>query len=229
LGDVSVREIMVPRNDIISVPVDATLDQVLHAMVEHQHSRMPVYEEKPERIVGLLHYKDLIPVWEERREAIRAGRPGRPFRIRRLLRKHLVVPETKPVGQMLTEFQQGRSHMAMVVDEYGTIAGLVTVEDVLEQIVGPIRDEYDEKNLAHAGTTEAGEVELDGATRIRDMESEYGIEIPAEAGFETLAGFLLYRLGYIPRAGEHVEFGGRRYTVLKMERNRIARVRVERL
>jgi CBS domain containing-hemolysin-like protein len=212
--------------------VDATLDQVLHAMIEFQHSRLPVYEAKPEQIVGLLHYKDLLPVWEERREAIRVGRPSRAFRIRRLLRKHLVVPETKPVGQMLAEFQQGRSHMAMVVDEFGTIAGLLTVEDVLEQVVGPIQDEYDEKSAGTAvGSSgpESSEVELDGATRIRDLETEYGIDIPAEAGFETLAGFLLYRLGYIPHAGEHVEYDARRYTVLDMERNRIARVRVERI
>jgi len=229
LSEIFVREIMVPRNDIISVSAEATLDQVLHTMIEHQHSRLPVYEEKPEQIIGLLHYKDLLPVWEERREAIRVGRPSRAFRIRRLLRKHLVVPETKPVGQLLAEFQQGHSHMAMVVDEFGTIVGLVTVEDVLEQIVGPIQDEYDEKTEAQAGPSEAGEVELDGATRIRDLETEHGIEIPAEAGFETLAGFLLYRLGYIPHAGEHVEFGGRRYTVLDMDRNRIARVRIERV
>jgi CBS domain containing-hemolysin-like protein len=231
LSELSVREIMVPRNDIVSVSVEATLDEVLHAMIEHQHSRLPVYEDKPEQIVGLLHYKDLLPVWEERREAIRVGRPSRAFRIPRLLRKHLVVPETKPVGQMLAEFQQGRSHMAMVVDEFGTIAGLLTVEDVLEQIVGPIQDEYDEKSQAHTGGpagAEPSEVSLDGATRIRDLETEYGIDIPAEAGFETLAGFLLYRLGYIPHAGEYVDYGGRRYTVLEMERNRIARVRIER-
>jgi CBS domain containing-hemolysin-like protein len=228
LSSLSVREIMVPRNDIVSVPLDATLDQVLHAMIEHQHSRLPVYDEKPEQIVGLLHYKDLLPVWEERREAIRVGRPSRAFRIRRLLRKHLVVPETKPVAQMLAEFQEGRSHMAMVVDEFGTIVGMITVEDVLEQIVGPIHDEYDEKSQA-LPALEATEVELDGATRIRDLETEYSIVIPAEAGFETLAGFLLYRLGYIPHAGEHLEYSGRRYTVLEMERNRIARVRIERL
>jgi CBS domain containing-hemolysin-like protein len=231
LSELSVREIMVSRNDIVSVSIEATLDEVLHAMIEHQHSRLPVYQDKPEQIVGLLHYKDLLPVWEERREAIRAGRPSRAFRIRRLLRKHVVVPETKPVGQMLTEFQQGRSHMAMVVDEFGTIAGLLTVEDVLEQIVGPIQDEYDEQSQAHPGAPAGGEpseVELDGATRIRDLETEYGIDIPAEAGFETLAGFLLYRLGYIPHAGEYVDYGGRRYIVLEMERNRIARVRIER-
>ena len=229
LSELYVREIMVPRNDIISVSADATLDQVLHAMIEHQHSRLPVYEEKPEQIIGLLHYKDLLPVWEERRESIRMGRPSRAFRIRRLLRRHLVVPETKPVGQMLAEFQQGRSHMAMVVDEFGTIVGLVTVEDVLEQVVGPIQDEYDENAQPSAGAKETGDVEIDGATRIRDLETEYGIEIPTEAGFETLAGFLLYRLGYIPHVGEHVDQDNRRYTVLEMDRNRIARVRIERL
>ncbi len=145
----------------------------------------------------------------------------------RLLRPHLVVPETKPLSQMLEEFRQGRSHMAMVVDEFGTIAGMLTVEDVLEQLVGRIEDEHDEKLARPAAET--GLVELDGATRIRELESEFGIEIPADGGFETLAGFLLFRLGEIPQVGESVEYGGRRYTVLEMERNRIARVRIEKL
>jgi CBS domain containing-hemolysin-like protein len=226
-GSLLVREIMVPRNDVVSMPVSATLEEVLRIMIEHRHSRLPVYEEKPERIIGILNYKDLLPVWQERREAIRTGRPSRSFRVRRLLRKHLVVPETKPVIQMLQEFQQGRSHMAMVVDEFGTIAGLVTVEDVLEQIVGAIRDEYDEQALPRGAATD--EMELDGATRIRELENEYGIELPADAGFETVAGFLLYRLGAIPGVGQSVEHDGRRFTVIEMERNRIARVRIEKV
>ena len=228
LRDLLVREIMVPRREIISVPSDATLDQILQVMIEHRHSRVPVYEETPEKIVGLLHYKDLLPLWQERREARRLNRRGRDFQIRRLLRKHVVVPETKPVTQLLGEFQQGRSHMAMVVDEFGTIVGLVTVEDVLEQVVGPIRDESDEKSQALPGP-ERNEIELDGTTRIRDLESEYGIQIPTDAGFETLAGYLLFRLGAIPQPGQKVEADGRRYTVLQMDRNRIARVRIERL
>jgi putative hemolysin len=227
LSNISVREVMVPRNDIVSVPVDATLDQVLHTMLEHHHSRMPVYEGTPEKIAGILHYKDLLPVWEERREAIRSGRPSRAFRVGRLLRKHMVVPETKPLSQMLEEFRQARSHMALVVDEFGTIAGMLTVKDVLRQVVGRIEDEHVEKTVARL--PEADEVELDGATRIRDLESEFGVEIPTDGGFETLAGFLLYRLGEIPHEGESVEYQGRRYTVLAMERNRIARVRIEKL
>jgi CBS domain containing-hemolysin-like protein len=128
---------------------------------------------------------------------------------------------------MFGEFRHGRSHMAMVVDEFGTIAGLVTVEDVLEQIVGPITDEHDERTGRPAATRD--EMELDGATRIRELESDLGFEFPAEGGFETLAGFLLFQLGEIPRPGRAIEYAGRRYTVLQMDRNRIARVRIEKL
>src|SRR5476649_1292915 len=125
----------------------------------------------------------------------------------------MVVPETKPVSQMLEQFRHERSHMALVVDEFGTIVGLLTVEDVLEQIVGSIEDEHDEK--MERQTMEAPDVELEGTTRIRDLESEYGLEIPADAGFETLAGFLLFRLGEIPLTGQSVEYDGRRYSVLQ--------------
>jgi len=227
LSQISVREVMVPRNDIASIPADATLDHVLHTMIEQRHSRLPVYQGTPEKIIGILHYKDLLPVWEERRQAIRSGSPSRAFRVTRLLRKHAVVPETKPLSQMLEEFRRGRSHMAMVVDEFGTIVGMLTVKDVLGQVVGRIEDEHVEKTAPR--WLETAEVELDGATRIRDLESDLGVEIPSEAGFETLAGFLLYRLGEIPSVGEAFEYQGRRYTVAAMDRNRIARVRIEKL
>jgi putative hemolysin len=227
LGRLSVREIMVPRNAIISIPVDATLEQVLDTLSRHRHSRLPVYEERPEKIIGVVHFKDLLPIWDERLVSAREGRTPRRFVLRRLMRKPLFVPETKPLMQMLDDFKSGKSHMAMVVDEFGTIVGLLTVEDVLEQIVGNIEDEHDEKIERPA--PEAAEVEVDGATKIRDLETEYGIEIPADAGFETLAGFLLYRMGEIPRVGQQLEYQGRRYTVVEMERNRIARVRIEKM
>jgi CBS domain containing-hemolysin-like protein len=227
LSAISVREIMVPRNDIVSIGADATLDEVLRVLINAQHSRLPVYEGASQKIIGILHYKDLLPVWEERRSAIRSSQPSRSFRIRRLIRPHMVVPETKPVSQMLEQFRHERSHMALVVDEFGTIVGLLTVEDVLEQIVGSIEDEHDERTERR--TIETHDVELEGTTRIRDLESEYGIEIPTDAGFETLAGFLLFRLGQIPDVGQSVEYDGRRYKVLEMDRNRIAKVRVEKL
>lgn len=227
LGAISVREIMVPRRDVVAIEARASLDEVLETMTREQHSRLPVYDQQPEKIIGILHYKDLLPVWQDRRQAIGSGRPSRSFRIVRLLRPHLVVPETKPVPQMLEEFRRGHSHMAMVVDEFGTIVGMLTVEDVLEQVVGRIEDEHDDKG--RRPLVEADELELDGASRIRDLETEFGIELPADEGFETLAGFLLFRLGEIPKPGQAVEHAGRRFTVLEMERNRIARVRIEKL
>jgi len=226
LSGIAVREVMVPRNAMVAIPADATLDQVLETMIRRRHSRLPIYEGALERIIGILHYKDLLPVWEERRQAIRSGRPSRAFRIGRLARKHVVVPETKPLSRMLDEFRQSRTHMAMVVDEFGTITGLITVKDVLEQVVGRIEDEHIKPGPRSA---ETDELELDGATRILDLESEFGVEIPTEAGFETLAGFLLYKMGKIPQVGDSLDYDGRRFTVAAMERNRILRVRIEKL
>lgn len=227
LNDVTAREIMVPRHDIVSISADSSLDEVLKTMIEQQHSRLPVWEKSPERIIGVLHYKDLLPVWEERKSDVRSGRPPRLFQVRRLMRKHLVVPETKPVLQLVEEFRHGRSHMSVVVDEFGTITGLLTVEDVLEQIVGDISDEYDERVVPHSET--AQEVELEGSARIRDLEDDFGIVLPAEHGYETLAGFLLFKLANIPKVGDAVEFEGRRYTVTEMDRHRIAKVRIEKV
>jgi len=227
LEDLQVREIMVPRNGIVSVPESSSMDDVLHVMTSQRHSRLPVYHANPEQIIGILHYKDLLALWEERRAAIRAGRSPRPFRVQNLLRKHRIVPETKPVLQMLAEFRGGQGHMALVVDEFGTLSGLLTVEDILEQIVGEIHDEFDDTVLRPPPDTET--IEIDGATSVRDLETQYDIELPANAGFETVAGFMLWRLGHIPATGEKVEHEGRRFTVLSTERNRIARVLIEKL
>jgi CBS domain containing-hemolysin-like protein len=196
-------------------------------MIAEEHSRLPVWEDSPELIVGMVFYKDLLPVWQERRRFIREGRPQRPFRVRQIMRKPIVVPETKQLSTILEEFRTGKSHLAIVVDEFGTVTGLLTLEDVLEQIVGEIEDEFDETRQLHM--EEATEVELDGATKIIDLESLYGVTLPSDAGFETLAGYLLHRLGHIPKPGETVDFGDRRFTVVTMERNRIARVQMTRI
>jgi putative hemolysin len=227
LPDYSAREIMVPRSQIVSVAIDAPVDHVLRVMREHQYSRLPVYEGGPEHIIGYVHYKDLMRVWEERRIAQEKKRPLRPFRLQWVLRKPLVVPETKSLTDLIDEFRGTHIHMAMVVDEFGTIAGLVTLEDVLEQIFGEIGDEHDVKRPEPK--TDEPLVELDGSATIRDLANQYGLELPGDAGFETLAGFVLFQLGYIPKAGESVEHGGRRFTVLEMDHNRIARVRIEKL
>ena len=214
LSEYSAREIMVPRTSIVSVSVDATLDQVLRLFLDHQYSRMPVYEKQPENLIGIVHFKDLIRVWEETADRDRRRkRPVRPFRLRRILRKPLVVPETKPLNQLIDDFRKDRTHMAIVVDEFGTISGLVTMEDVLEQVFGEIEDEHDE--LRAKPPVEADMLELDGATSIRDLHTQYGIELPAEAGFETLAGFLLFQLGEIPKVGDVIEMPGRRFTITR--------------
>jgi CBS domain containing-hemolysin-like protein len=140
------------------------------------------------------------------------------------MRTPLIVPETKSVQDMLAEFQKGHTHMALVVDEFGTVAGLVTVEDVIEQIVGEITDEFDDKPLVPVPA--ADHVELEGATTIRDLASIYGIDLPVNAGFETLAGYILFRLGHIPTVGESFDFENRRFTVTQLERNRISQVRI---
>jgi CBS domain containing-hemolysin-like protein len=226
LQSLSVREIMVPRNGIVSVSIEASLDYALRILIENQYTRVPVYEHTPEKIVGILHYKDLLPVWQRMRLAARTSATAPPFQLRPLLRRHLVVPESKPLNQMVDEFRAHHAHMALVVDEFGTIAGLVTMEDVFEQIFGEIEDEHDVRRPKPSLVSPV--IELEGAVSIRDLETQYAIELPTNAGFETLAGFLLFRLGYIPKVGESVEDEGRRFTILEMDHNRIARVRIER-
>jgi putative hemolysin len=224
LNDVNAREVMTPRIDIVSVSVDATLDELLRLIVEHKYSRLPVYQGKSENIIGIVHYKDLMAAWQERKLASDRRQPTRPFRLRRFLRESLVVPETKPLNQLVDEFRTRHTHLAMIVDEFGTITGLVTMEDVLEQIFGEIGDEHDVRRpMPVAG---APVIEVEGSTNIRDLSAQYGIDLPGDAGFETLAGFLLFRLGSIPAPGESVTYGDRTFIVQEMDRNRIVRVKI---
>jgi CBS domain containing-hemolysin-like protein len=225
LERLSVREVMRPRHDIVSVPMTASLDEVLQAMVSSQHSRLPVWEEAPEHMVGVVFFKDMLRIWHERRQNIREKRASWKFDLARIARKPLIVPETKELLQMLEEFRRGHAHMALIVDEFGTVTGLLTVEDVLEQIVGEIEDEYDE--ALGLPQSDSNEHEVDGATSILDLASLYGIELPVNAGFETIAGYMLFKLGHIPAAGESVAIAGRTFTVAAMERNRISRVRID--
>jgi putative hemolysin len=211
----------------VSVPITAALDEVLQVFQVNKYSRIPVYERDPENIHGLVYAKDLLEMWQQRRAANEQRRPSPPFELRRFLRKPLVVPESKPVSQLLDEFRHSHSHMALVVDEFGTVVGLVTLEDVMEQIFGEIEDEHDLRPPPLPVIWD--NLELDGTTTIRDLETQYGIKLPSQAGFETLAGFLLYRLGVIPSDGDRVDQDGLRFTVLSMERNRVAKVLVENL
>jgi CBS domain containing-hemolysin-like protein len=225
LRDISVREIMVPRTKFVSVPLNATLDEVLRVFSENKYSRVPVYDRDPENIDGIVYAKDLLEMWQLRRVSRDQRRPTPPFDLRRYVRKPLVVPETKPIPQLIDEFRRSHSHMALAVDEFGTVVGLVTLEDAIEQVFGEIEDEHDLRLPPLPVVWDV--LELEGTTPIRDLETMYGIELPAQAGFETLAGFLLYRLGAIPSPGDTVEHEGRRFIVEEMHRNRVTRVRIE--
>ncbi len=226
-SEYSAREVMTPRPDIVSLPVDATLEEVLSTMAEHKFARVPIYEDRPEKIIGLVHYKDLLRVWDERRFAHDHRRNERAFRLRRFVRKPLVVPETKPLTELTAEFRKNHTRMALVVDEFGTITGLVTLDDIIEQVFGTIGDEHDD--VVPEAAPEANVLQLEGSTTIRELETRYNIELPAEAGFETLAGFLLFQIGRIPHVGDTVVFKNRRMTVTQMDRNRIATVMLERV
>lgn len=226
LHNIYAREIMVPRNNMVTVPVDATLDQVLRVMSEHKYSRVPVYEGSPEKLVGLVHYKDLLRLWQERKSAHERKRPDRPFKLKRYLRAALLVPETKPLPQLIDELRATHAHMAFVVDEFGTISGLITIEDLFEQVFGEIEDEFDDRKPPQPAA-QSSVVEVEGTIPIRDLVTQYQIELPGDAGFETLAGFLLFKLGYIPKTGDEIEYGNRKFRILEMDRNRIAKVRVE--
>src|SRR6202047_1063079 len=230
LDSITVREVMVARPDIFSLPSDLTLDEALNRVVEGQHSRIPVYDPQsgPEHIVGVLYYKELVR-WVRLR-LINLGQPlaSRIARtqIAHIMHDVLVVPETKVLAELLAEFKERRRHLAVVVDEFGSTAGVITVEDILEQLVGNIEDEFDVAPSDPALETESVLV-LEGSVNIRDLEAEYGLTLPRDAGFETLAGFNRAPPPKIPSLGGSLEYEGRRYTVEELDGHRIARVRIE--
>jgi len=230
LENISVREIMVPRPDIFSLPANLSLEEALERVVDEQHSRVPVYDplRGPEHIIGVLYAKDLMRWLRYRVKRSASGRPiDRPsgLELRHVMREVLVVPETKPLPDLLADFTAHKRHLAVVVDEFGSTAGLVTVEDVLEQLVGEIEDEFDVAEPPF--TPGAASMTLDAALNIRDLESQYHIALPRDEGFETLAGFVLAKLQKIPAVGDSFEFDGRRYTVATMDGLRVESVRIE--
>ncbi len=230
LENIMVREVMVPRRDIFSLPGDMSLDEAIANVVDEQHSRVPVYDPQsgPEHIIGVLYAKDLMRWIRYRLEPTASGRfASRPtnLKISHIMREVLVVPETKPLPDLLLEFKARKRHLAVVVDEFGSTAGVVTVEDVLEQLVGEIEDEFDD--AAEVLTPGAAHMVLDGAVNIRDLESQYHILLPRDEGFETLAGFVLAQLQKIPAVGDSFGYEGRRFTVEAMDGLRVESVKID--
>jgi CBS domain containing-hemolysin-like protein len=229
LNQVVASEIMTPRGKIFSLPADMALEAASARIVEEQHSRVPVYEEErgKDHIIGVVYSKDVARLMHFRGMANGLGSRGPSgITVRQVMRDVLVVPETKLALELLQEFQERRRQIAIVVDEFGSTLGLVTAEDVLEQVVGELEDEFDTgRNLPLAAS--GGGLLLDGSASLRDLTTQLQWKLPREAGVETLAGFLLAKLGHIPQPGERVDFGARRFEVVEMEGKRIARVRVE--
>jgi CBS domain containing-hemolysin-like protein len=228
LNHVTVREIMTPRGKIFSLPADMPLQQASARIVEEQHSRIPVYDPAtgPEYLIGIVYSKDVSRLMHFRTVALSMGGQGESgLTLREIMREINVVPETKLAIELLQEFQERRRHIAIVVDEFGSTVGLVTAEDVLEQIVGELEDEFDVSRSPLLSTT--GAMSLDGSTTLRDLGNQLHWTFPREPGVETLAGFLLAHLGHIPTVGESIEYEGRRYQVAEMAGRRISRVIVE--
>jgi len=237
LNHVTVREVMTPRGKIFSLPADMPIERASARIVEEQHSRVPVYEVKeggpagsaadPDRIIGVVYSKDISRLMHFRAVTLGlGGAMNSGLLLRQVMRDVFVVPETKLAVELLQEFQDRRRQIAVVVDEFGSTVGIVTAEDVLEQVVGELEDEFDIAAKT-AGFNAEGVMALDGSTTLRDLGTQLGWNFPREAGVETLAGFMLTQLGHLPIAGESVVHGGRRFIVEEMSGRRIARVRVE--
>ena len=225
LSQIEVREVMVPRPDVHALPVTATLEETMSIIATTQRSRIPVFEGSLDHILGFVHIKDLLWVLLDRARRAEEGLPPAEFHLRSLLRDVLIVPETKAASELLIEFRSRRTGLAMVVDEFGSILGLATLEDILEQMVGEIHDEFDvvERPLPLPD----GSMVFDAALKVRDLASQYNIVLPDDPAYETVGGFVLTRLGFIPRGGESFEAEGYRFTVMEMDRRRVSRVKIK--
>jgi putative hemolysin len=217
-GETLVREVMTPRPDIVAIRSDATVDDLRRLVQEQEYSRLPVYTDNLDNIAGLIIVKDLIQM----AEVPRGDRP-----VTEIMRPASFVPETKRVTDVLREFQQKRFQIAIVVDEYGGTAGLVTVEDVVEELVGEIRDEYDIEAEPVVRESDDAYV-FSGKVSFKDMVDRIGVQVE-EGEFETVGGFVLTRVGRVPAVGEHFDIDGLQIEILEAERRRIHKVRVRKL
>lgn len=219
-GSTDVGEVMTPRTDIDGIELTDDLPAIRQLIIEAGHSRIPVYRENLDSIVGILIVKDLVPYLGETVES---------FRLEPLLRKPIVVPETKPVRELLSDFQKSEVHMAIVIDEYGGTAGLVTIEDVLEEIVGEIHDEHEpgEDDEPTVVKVDDARFEVDGRFRIDELNEQLELELPEEEEYDTIAGFLLAQFGRVPEPGETLEACGARFAILAATPTHIQRIAVD--
>ena len=216
-GDTLVREVMVPRPDMVAAPIDAGVPKVLDLMLKHGYSRIPVYRDTLDEIEGVVYAKDLL-------RHLHAGKPNVP--IRQIMREAYFVPETKRVADLLREMQQRRVHIALVLDEYGSVAGLVTIEDLIEELVGEIADEYDVEEALFE-LLDDDTYRVTGRLPIDELNDLLDVELPHDE-WDTVAGLVYGLLGSVPVQGETVSFGDLEFTVEKVQGRRIEKVLVRR-
>ena len=246
LQDTDAARIMTPRTDVQGLELTATLDQVKQAVIEFGHSRLPVYRENLDEIVGILYAKDLLPLLEHPpaageseattppaaadSEATTPLTPPAAFDLQSLLREPFLIPESKRVLELLHEFQATKIHLAIVLDEYGGTAGLITIEDILEEIVGEIQDEYEPEDEApEVVAVNENTAKVDARTNIDDLNDHLGTDLPEDEDYDTVGGFVFAELGHIPDPGETFEAHGVKVTVDEAERTKVIAVTVEKL
>jgi len=215
-NDISVKEVMIPRPNMSALQMDTPMPELLRQINEHKCSRYPVYKANLNEIVGILYFKDMIGMVIE----------GGPMVLKELLHPAYFVPETMPVSRLLKQLQRRRIQMAIVVNEYGSVEGLVTMEDLVEEIVGEIQDEYDAEERP-VERMKDGSLVVDASLFVRDLNSDHGLPIPDSSDYETLGGFVLEKLQDMPKAGDIIRFDGHKFTIVDMDGRRIAKVKIE--
>jgi len=209
---------MTPRTDIVAVEVNSDLQKVLDTITMAGHTRVPVFEDNIDNIIGLVYAKDLLA---------EIGKTGTEFKLRDKIRKAYFVPESKPLRVLLHEFQNQKLHIAVVLDEYGGTAGVVTLEDILEELVGEITDEYEETPPEPIKKIDQNTIEADARTYIDDLNDQLELNLSEDEDYETIGGFVFSRLGYIPKTGENFDYENLKFTITSAEARRIKRIRIQ--
>ncbi|HRK30662.1 MAG TPA: hemolysin family protein [Tepidisphaeraceae bacterium] len=217
-GDTTVSQIMTARTEIIALPIDSSLQSVKLALAESGHSRIPLYEATLDRIVGVLYARDLLKY---------VGAPAERFDIRSVMRQPLYVPKTKILRDLLSDFRVQKIHIAIVLDEYGGTAGLLTIEDIMEELVGDISDEHEPLEQALFKRLTDQSADADARIYIDELNRQFGLNLPEDAGFDTLGGFITTTIGRIPPTGTVIEHAFVRYTILDAEPQKVNRVRID--
>ncbi len=220
LSSSTADEIMTPRTDIVAAEVSSDLQQVLQIITSGGHTRIPVYEDNIDNIVGLIYAKDLLA---------EIGKDPVDFKLREKMRKVYFVPETKPLRVLLHEFQNQKLHISIVLDEYGGTAGIVTLEDILEELVGEIADEYEETPTEPIKKIDQNTIEADARTYIDDLNDECDLNLPEDEDYETIGGFVFSRLGYIPKANESFDYENLKFTIASAEARKIKRIKIQKI